>query len=169
MLLLLVWNLALHAPRVRAQRAELAPLVELEAGISTRRLAYSEQQVSEIAERAAAANRLLLEPAELAEFLRSLKQEAADRGWEASFFPSDAADDPAEGAVLSYIPVRAKMTPSRGNADSFTSFMGWLERFSSSGKRIDLIRLAVRADERRWHLVELNFRLASPLTNEKTP
>lgn len=168
MLLLLVWNLALHAPRVRAQRAELQPLVALESGISTRRLGFSEQQVAEIAERAAAANRLLLEQAKLAEFLRALKQEAADRGWEASFFPSDAGD-PAEGAVLRYIPVRGKMTPSRGNTDSFTSFMGWLERFSSSGKRIDLIRLVVRADERRWNLVELNFRLASPLTNEKTP
>lgn len=170
MLLLLVWNLALHTPRVRAQRVELQPLVALESGISTRRLAFSEQQVGEIAERAAAANRLLLEsPAELPVFLHSLKKEAADRGWDASFFPSDAVDDPTDGAVVSYLPVRARMAPSRGNADSFTSFMGWLERFSSSGKRIDLIRLSVRADERRWQLVEMNFRLASPLSNAKTP
>jgi hypothetical protein len=169
MLLLLIWNLALHVPRARAQRAALEPLIALESEISTRRLAYSEQQVREITERAAGATRMLLEtPAELPEFLQMLKKEAANQGWEANFFPTEAAEK-AEGDVLSYLPVRAKMTPARGNSDSFTSFLTWLERFSSAGKRIDLIRLAIRADERRWHLVELNFRLASPVTDEKTP
>jgi hypothetical protein len=170
MLLVLVWNLAFHAPRVREQRGQLRPLVGLESQISTLRLAYSEQQVGEIAARTSTATRLLLDsPSELLPLLQSLKKEAADRGWEASFFPAGATDaSPAEGAVLNYLPVRGRMTPLRGNTDSFNSFMHWLERFSSSGKRIDLIRLAVRADERQWQLVELNFRLAT-LSNEKTP
>jgi hypothetical protein len=171
MLLLLAWNIAVHAPRVRAQQASLQPLVSLESDIATQRLAYSEQQVSEAAERAAGASRLLLNgAAEVPEFLRALKQEAAGRGWDASFFAADASDvAPVEGMLIAALPVRGKLTPLNGNPDAFASLMGLLERFSSSGKRIDLIRLSIRADERRWHLVEMNFHLACAVTNEKTP
>ena len=171
MLLLLGWNLAVQAPRVRAQQVALRPLVSLESEISTLRLAFSEQQVREVAERAAGASRLLLDSAaELPEFLRALKQEAAGRGWDAGFFAADAPDiTPLEGMLITYLPVRGKLVPVSGNPDAFASLLGLLERFSSSGKRIDLIRLAIRADERRWHLVEMNFHLACAVTNEKTP
>jgi hypothetical protein len=165
MLLILIWTLAIHAPRVRAQHAALQPLLILESSISKLRLAFSEQQAAEIAERAAGASQLLLEsPAEVPTFLRSLKKEAADRGWDANFFVADSTEDPpAQDAVIGYLPVRAKLTPNPGKTDPFPSLLALLERLSTSGKRIDLVRLAVRADEHRWHLVEINFRLAYPL------
>lgn len=165
MLVIVGWNFAFQAPRARAQRAALAPLLALESNISSLRLAFSEQQATEIAARAAGASRLFLaSPAELPEFLQTLKKAAAERGWEANFFTADTADSTnAEGAVVGYLPVRGKLTPAAGNAEQFASLESVLERFSSLGKRIDLIRLGVRADEHRWLHAELNFRLVYPL------
>lgn len=165
MVLLLDWTVLYHAPRVHEQQAALQPLLAVESEIATLKLACPEQQVKELADRAAVASQLLLDsPAELPEFLRTLKRDAADRGWDANFVPSDpTASAPAAGAVIGYLPVRAKLVPLPGNLDVFNSYLGLMERFSATGRRIDLIRLAVRADEHRWRLVEINFRLAYPL------
>jgi len=99
-----------------------------------------------------------------------MKQDAAARGWDAAFVASDpAAHPPLPGAVINYLPVRAKLVPLAKNEDVFGSFVGLLESFSQSPKRIDLIRLAIRADEHRWQLVELNLRVVYPTHHEKTP
>lgn len=165
MVLLLDWTVLYHGPRVREQQAVLQPLIDLESEIAMLRLSCPEQQIKELSDRAAMATQLLLDsPAQLPDFLRGLKTDAAARGWDANFIPSDpAANAPAPGAVVGYLPVRAKLVPLPGNSDVFNSYLGLMDHFSSSGKRIDLIRLAVRADEHRWHLVEINFRLAYPL------
>lgn len=168
---IVAWSVWVHGPRVAAQRAALQPLLALEEEISTLQLACSEQQASELAGRAAAANRVLLEkPEEVAPFLRALKKEAAERGWEGNFLASESTAEPAaEGARISYLPVRARLTPAANNAEPFPSLLALLERLSSAGKRIDLMRLAIRADDQRWQSVELNLRLARPVVHEKTP
>lgn len=165
MVLLLDWTVLFQAPRVHEQQAALQPLLAVESEIATLKLACPEQQVKELVDRAAVASQLLLDsPGELPEFLDALKKDAADRGWDANFVPSDpAANAPAAGAVVGYLPVRGKLIPLPGNSNVFNSYMGLVEHFSATGKRIDLIRLAVRADEHRWRLVEMNFRLAYPL------
>ncbi len=169
--LLAIWYLAIHAPRVQEETAAALPLVALEDEIAMLQLATSEQQVAELNERAAQASRLLFEsPSEASAFLKSLKKEAADRGFEATFATSEATDDSVqEGSLVSYIPVRGKLTPIPGNSEPFINLLALLDRFGSSGRRIDLMRLAVRADEQRWQTVEVNFRLVCPVTHEKTP
>ena len=171
MVLLLDWNIIYHAPRVHDQHAALQPLLDLQEEIAALNLMGSAQQKTELADRAAEASRLLLDsPAELPGLLRTLKKEAADRGWDASFVASDPASSPAGmHPQVGYLPVRAKMVPQATNEEAFNSFLAVMNRFSSLGKRIDLIRLSVRADEHRWHLVELNFRVGYPLLNAKTP
>lgn len=165
MVLLLDWNLLFHAPRVREQGTALSPLLNLEAELSTLRLVSSAQQLQETADRAAAASHLLLaSPADVPSFLQSLKADATRGGWDATFIPSDPANSPQpEGAVVGFVPVRAKLIPLPANEEVFASLLQFTERLSASEKRIDLIRLAVRADEHRWQLVELNFRLCYAL------
>lgn len=106
---------------------------------------------------------------ELAPLLRSLKKEAADRGWEATFYPGELSTEVAgPGSKIAYQPVRGKLTPAAGHAEAYASLLALLERFSTAGKRIDLMRLAIRADENRWQSVEVNLRLACSPAHEKT-
>ncbi|MGC4072598.1 MAG: hypothetical protein QM760_08785 [Nibricoccus sp.] len=171
MLFFAVWYFAIHAPHVRAEKEAALPLVALEDEIALLQLATSEQQVAELNERAGAASRLLLDsPADVTVFLKGLKKEAASRGFEATFVSSDVSGDPGqEGLEVTYVPVRGKLTPGPGNTEPFVNLLALLDRFASSGKRIDLMRLAVRADEQKWQTVELNFRLVCPVVHEKTP
>lgn len=171
MLVLGVWSLGVHLPRVKAEHEAALPLIALEEEVAVLQLASSEQQVAELAERAAAASRLLLEsPEEISAFLRGLKKEAADRGFESTFVSSEGSGEPAsEGSRIAYVPVRAKLVPVSGNTEPFAALLALLERFASAGKRIDLMRLAIRADEQKWQAVEMNFRLVRPVSDEKTP
>jgi hypothetical protein len=165
LVLLLDWHLLAHAPRERALQSALGPLVALEEEVAELRLTCTDEAASTLSEGAAQASRLLLtDPSALPDTLAALKAEAARRGWEASFVAADIGGivHPDE-AVIGYLPVRAKLLPAADNTDIFGSFMELMQRFSESDKRIDLIRLSVRADETRWQLVELNFRLAYPL------
>ena len=149
----------------------MRPLFALENDITTLELACSEQQATELAQQAEAATRSLLAgSAALPEFLASLKAEAATRGWDAKWVTSDASSaGPTTSGPVIYLPVRGKLVPRAGMADPFASLLSLLERFSSSGKRIDLIRLAIRADEGHWTAVELNLRVLTLLPHEKTP
>jgi hypothetical protein len=167
----LTWSLGWQAPQIRAEREAHAPQIAIEAEIESLQLAYSEQQTVELAERAAQAERLLLAtPSDLAPYLRTLKKEAADRGWEVAFFPAEPVTEAAEtGALLTYQPVRVKFAPVAGHAEVYASLLALLERFSTSGRRIDLMRLAIRADENRWQTVEANLRLAYPILHAKIP
>lgn len=169
--LLLLWSFAWQAPQIRATRETLAPLSSLAQEITTLQLVFSEQQTVELAERASVASRLLLSrPADLAPFLSSLNKEAVSRGWESQLQAGDLSGEAAvAGGAIAYLPVRGKLTPGNGNAETFASLLAVLERFSTAGKRIDLMRLSIRADENRWQSVEVNLRLACPVAHEKTP
>ena len=171
MLLIAVWHFALHAPRVRVETAEVLPLLALENEVAMLQIACSDQQVAELAERAAVASRLLLGSRdEAGAFLRGLKKEAADRGFDSTFVSSDVSSEPiGEATMVSYIPVRGKLTPVAANTEPFGPLIALLERFASLGKRIDLMRMAIRADEQKWQTIEVNFRLVCPVVNEKTP
>jgi hypothetical protein len=170
MIALLVWQFGVLGPRIRAKRVAMRPLVGLENEITTLQIACSEQQAADLTKQAEAASRLLLaSPTELPAFLASLKVEAAGRGWDAAWTAAPPNDDAsAGGALVRYLPVRGKLVPAKDAVAPFASLVSLLERFSSSGKRIDLIRLAIRADEHRWTGVEMNFRLVCP-ADEKTP
>ena len=169
-LLLVIWNTAVRDPRIRAARAVHQPLFAMEEEIATLRMACSEQQAAELAARSAGAAKFLLRsPAELAPILRELKKEATDRHWEANFQASDtSAETPAADAQVDFLPVRAKLAVTSAKAGSFPELIALLERYSSTGKRIDLTRLAIRADEQGRYAVELNLRLACQRIHEKT-
>jgi len=170
MLALLVWSLAVHAPRVRRESQALAPLVALESEIVSLRIA-SDREIAALAEKTTEASRTLIDgDAEAAAFLRTLKKEAADRGWEASFHLSDGVEDAtASAGGIEYLSVRARLKPAATNNEPFTTLQTLLERFSSLGKRIDLMTLAIRADEKRWQTVELTLRLTRPVSHAQTP
>lgn len=168
---LIGWTLLALTPDAVATRGQLQPLLSLEQEISTLQLACSEQEVQEIAERAAVASRLLLANAdELAPLLKSLKKTANDFGWNATLVATDGTvDEPASDSQVTFLPVRGKLVPTAGNTDPFSSLLALFERFSSVGKRIDLMRLVVRADDHRWQSVEINLRLAGPPHDAKAP
>jgi hypothetical protein len=170
MLLLAGWNLAVWEPHIRAERAAHQPLMALEEEIATLRLSCSQQQAEELAARSAGVAKLLLGgPAELGPLFLNWKKEAMDRHWESAFQAGDAsAEAPAADAQVFFLPVRGKLTSPAGNPGAYSALIALLERFSSAEKRIDLTRLAIRADEQGRYAVELNLRLACPRNHEKT-
>lgn len=168
---ILGWQFGYYAPRIQEERTVLQPLNELESEISTLQLSNSDRQIADLAERAAAASRLLLDsPKDLPVLLKTLKKDIRDRGWDATFQTTDVADDSSpDGSLVAFLPVRAKFKIADGNTDPFSSFLGVLDRFSTSSKRIELTRLAIRADDGRWQTIEASLRLACPLSHAKAP
>jgi len=159
--LLAGWNAFVLAPQMRAGRVAFAPLQAQQEEIAALRQECSDQQAGETAVHATALRRqVLAEPKQLATVLDALKSEAADRGWDASFHAADAGDQPhVTAAQITYLPVRAKLTPFPANPSTFSSLIALLERFSAFDQRIDLTRLAIRADDQGRYAVELNLRL----------
>jgi hypothetical protein len=170
-LALLGWRLALYSPEQHSRQQALAPLLALEREVSDLEIANSEQQIAQLAERAAGVSRLMVEnPDALSPLLKELKAKARTAGWEATFQTVEAAEEPAEGSrSVSYLPVRARLKPLKTNAEPFASLLALLERFSTEEKRIDLTRLSIRADDTRWQAVELSLRLVTPALHAKTP
>ncbi len=159
------WQVFVEAPQVRSERAALNPLIALEEEITALQLAYADPETIALAERSEVVARLLFAlPEDARSFLKTLKKEAADRGFEASFIINDEPTTiaPADTRV-SFIPVRGKLVPLASNADPFPALLTWLDRAGALGKRIDLMRLSVRADDKTWQAVELNFRLVALL------
>lgn len=170
MLLLAGWNAAVRDPQIQAERAVHQPLLSLEEEIEALQVSCSEQQAKELAARSAGASQLLLSgPEALGPWLHTLKKAALDRHWEANFQAGDAAiETPEADAQVIFLPVRGKLTSAADNPGSFPALIALLEQFSSAEKRIDLTRLAIRADEQGRFAVELNLRLACLRTHEKT-
>lgn len=169
-LALVIWNASFRAPQIRAERAAHQPLFSLEEEIASLRLNCSEQQATELAAKSAAVADLLLgSPAELGPLLQTFKKEALSRNWEGSFQAGDASAEMTDAdAQVVFLPVRGKLASPAGNPGSFPALLALLERYSSTGKRIDLTRLAIRADEQGRYAVELNLRLACRRPHEKT-
>lgn len=166
-----VWDLAYYAPKRAEQRALIAPLAQLEQEISALQIASSEQQVAELAVRSATASRLLVDATDVPALFKELKAAAAAKGWDATFVRGEVAEEAPGDAPsgIMYLPVRAKFRAQPGNTDRFSSFLTFLDQLSSGGKRIDLTRVAIRADESHWQTVEANLRLVSATSHAKSP
>ena len=163
MVLLLDWNLLFLAPAVREQELALSPLVALEKEVTFLRLSGSDDQLAQFSERAKKAHDLVLNgAAALPGYLDELKAAAQAAGWNTQFVIGDTeTNTPASSDLIHFLPVRAKLNPLATNEDVFASFVSLVEGFSSARKRIDLIRLSIRADDQRWQSVELNLRCIS--------
>jgi hypothetical protein len=175
LLTLMLWNAAIVQPRTQAERAAHQPLVDLEAEIQALRLTCSDQEAGDLAARAAEADaQLAADPAEAGALLRTLKATAAEKGWDAVFHVADASTEPAaDDAQLVFVSAKGRLAPSAspisGHLTRFSSLLALLEQFSPSNRRIDLTRLAIRADEQGRYSVEVNLRLACRIAHEKTP
>ncbi|MEO6001808.1 MAG: hypothetical protein ABIZ04_04370 [Opitutus sp.] len=171
MVLLLDWNLLIQLPKAADQKSALAPLRVLATEVEDLMLASSDQQARELAEQARQASEHLVgSAAEVPALLLEMKKDALAAGWEATFVASDPLGTPSsDKARVEFLPVRAKLVPVAGNTDVFGSFLGLTQRISLAPKRIDLVRLAIRADERHWQHVELGLRVVYPGQHEKTP
>lgn len=170
-LLLLGWNKSYRDPRIEAERASYQALVAQDRELDLLRATCSEQQAAELAtRRAKVAQMVLNDPKELGPLLKDLKKAAADHGWNGTFQASDLSTDaPGAETQLTFLQARAKLAPSPGNKEAFSSLLALFERFSTVDKRIDLTRVWIRADEQGRYAVELNLRLLAHSPNEKTP
>lgn len=168
-LLLAGWNLVVIDPRMSAERAIYQPVQALQDEVLALGMEFSDQLALDVAERAAGAETLALQgAAQTADVLFALKQQAAARGWEATLQASESTDEvPLPDAVLAFKHVRGRLAPLPGGYASFTSLLSFFEQLSAGKKRIDLTRLAIRADEQGRHAVEFNLRLVHLAPHEK--
>lgn len=168
-LLLLGWNTAIRNPRMQAVRAAHQPLFALEEEIAALGMSSSEQQAQELSAKSAeVAQWLLNDPAELGPLLNTFKKEGGSLQWDATFQAADTSGEtPEPDAQVSFLPVRGRLVSTRDNSSPFPSLITLLERFSATGKRIDLTRLAIRADEQGRYTAELNLRLVCRRVHEK--
>ncbi len=166
-LLLLGWNHGVRDPHIASVRASHADLHALESDIAALRLSYSEAQASDLTRHATRAAALLVEePRKSSPTLQNLHATSVERGWEGNYVTGDASGEPENpDAVVRYLPVRAKLTPAAPGPAAFPSLLALLEQFSTGEKRIDLTRLAVRADEQGRYTAEVNLRLACSLSH----
>ncbi|HEU5078637.1 MAG TPA: hypothetical protein VFT72_05460 [Opitutaceae bacterium] len=165
------WRIFVYSPdRYKIDEA-LRPLLKLERQVSDLEIVNSDQQVAQLNEQAVAASRLLIEsPEAVPPMLKELKSRARNAGWDATFQRPEAGETPTDSeAAVSFITVRGRLRPLAVNADPFASLVTLLEQVSLGEKRIDLTRVAIRADDTRWQAVELSLRFAYPAAHAKTP
>lgn len=149
----------------------MQPLLALEGEISSLQMATSQHQLAEMSERTAAAFALMVDgPKDLPDILNRLKTTMSSLGWDVTFQIAEITEETpgAEPLQITFLPVRAKFKPQANNENRFPSLLAALEHLSSSKKRIDLTRVAIRVDDSRWQTVEVNLRLICPLLDAKT-
>jgi hypothetical protein len=167
---LFCWDAAFREPVRAAARAAHAHLYALETEMADLRLRWSEQQASDLAAQAAQVRELLLErsgaaPAWLREFGEALRAE----GWEVAIQAYDAGSgEPGAAAGPGFVSALARLRPAAASSEPLKPILRLLEQFSSSGKRIDLTRLVIRADEPGRPSLEINLRVAFRSPDEKT-
>jgi hypothetical protein len=168
--LLLVWKLLVLEPRMRSGQENHVPVIALLEEIETLRLDCSDQQAAELnAQSQSVAKLALTDASEMGGVLQNLEKAALSKGWAATLQTSESIDEaPAPDASLAFLQVRGRLSPLGDEKAPFSSLLALLEQFSTNEKRIDLTRLAVRADEQGRHAVELNLRLARLVPHEKT-
>ena len=71
------------------------------------------------------------------------------------------------GAAFAFNQVKGRLAPLPGGVASFASLLAFFDHLSAGNKRIDLTRLAIRADEQGRHAVEFNLRLVHLTLHEK--
>jgi hypothetical protein len=169
--LAIAWRIFVYSPERYAIDAALRPLLKLERDVSDLEIVNSDQQVAQLNEQASAASRLLIDsPEAIAPLLKDLKSRARNAGWDASFQRPATEENPRDGEhAVAFVTVRGRLKPLAANADPFSSLIALLEQVSGGEKRIDLTRVAIRADDTRWQAVELSLRFACPAAHAKTP
>ena len=159
--LALIWNFAWVRPRVEAERAAHAGILDLVAEVEALREVSPEADAAAVAMEAQEASKSLLsDKAALPAELEKLRQLAQQHGWDATFQTVPVVpEDMPQGTLITFLQARGRLSPLAGNADPYPSLITLLERVSAGTKRIDLTRLAVRADEKGRHSVEVSLRV----------
>lgn len=171
LLLLAAWNLAVRDPLERSTRRDHAHLVGLERDIGALREIVTDAQAVESATRSREmVLRLHPDAASIQAQMKALKDLADEFGWTGTFQANDTSlDAPAEGSQFVFQPARGRLSPQATNQNPLPSLLNLLEVIPASPKRIELTRLAIRADEQGKYTVDLNLRLAVRPTDEKAP
>jgi hypothetical protein len=167
---LFCWDAAFREPVRAAERAAHAHLFALESDMADLRLRWSEQQAGDLATRAEEARGLLLDgPAVAPPWLRAFGESLGAQGWEVSFQIYDAQTrESGAPAGPGFVPALVRLKPAAARPEPLRPILQLLEQFSSSGKRIDLTRLVIRADEPGRPSLEINLRVAFRSPDEKT-
>jgi len=171
LMLYFLWNLVWVHPRIQRVRTAHQPILALDQEVADLQLSGSDLHASKTATRAAEVGRTLLtEPSQLVPALEKLKATAHEHGWEATFhsIPGSTPPLPPE-AQVSFVMARGKLVAAAGNTHPFPSLLTCLEQFSMSDPWIDLMRLALRADEQGQPTVEVYLRAGCRASHEKTP
>jgi hypothetical protein len=170
LVVLLGWKMAVLEPQMRSGQLNHQPVIALLEEIEALRLECSDQQAADLSAHATTVAKLALaDPGEMNGVLQRLEQEALAKGWAATLQSSESTDEvPKPDADLAFLQARGRLSPLNGEKSSFSTLLALLDQFSINEKRIDLTRLAVRADEQGRHAVEVNFRLARLVPHEKT-
>lgn len=165
------WDQLWRQPRRDAVRAFHAPAVAAEQAVAQLRLAYSDQQAAALKARAAELSpEVSSQPGgHLSAQLAELERAASERGWTARFeavviAPTDeTAPGRAEPPLLGHTTARGRLTPDRENPQRLASLLELLESLSEFRPRIDLIQIAISADEHGWQGVDVHLRSAHRL------
>lgn len=165
--LLLGWHFGHTAPRLRAAHQAHQPLLKLEREVASLHLAFSEQQVSDLAIREASLLRQLPhDTKEVRTVLQSIDREAQRLGWESTFSQPTMPEEPSRSeALVADVPVRLKLRLSPDNKEPFNSLVTLLEWIPTVSRRIGLMRLTISADEGRWQSVEVGLRFTLPFSH----
>ena len=158
-----VWTLCVTLPGIRAERRSFAPVVALESELVSLGSVATEDEAAGFAGKGAVAQRLLLEtPKAALAALAEIQRYASENGWNATFDLMPVPTEPVrtEGSLFYFVQARGSLSPATGNPEPFASLLALTERFSSAEKRIELTRLALRADEEGRYAAEIQVRLA---------
>jgi hypothetical protein len=157
------WKCGMEDPQMRAARGASQPLLNLEREVAGLR-AHPASGAAAAAERARDLRATLPRgSAGLPAVLRHWQAQAAAHGWEAAFGPT-VGSLPDSGVPLVFVSVRASLQPLSGNRHSWSSLVGLLGALSAQESRIEVTRLAIRADEQGRYSVET--RLSTPYLAE---
>ena len=172
MVVLVGWKYGWREPDKQAIRDQHAAVVGLEEEVAALGMECSDQQAAEIAEQSRTALGTVLESRDdVTAQLRQLRDEIRALGWEPVFQAYDSTTSDADVATVEgvgFASARARLVPVAGNPAPFSTLLGVFNHISAGSKRIDLIRLGVRADETGKLEVELNLRIACRAPHEKT-
>jgi len=168
----LLWALAAAKcaavdPLRERERAAFLPLCALEADITAKRMACSDEQSKDLQVRRAHMEQLLPEaPLGIAPLLNRFRQEAAEAHWTASFQVLEGVT-PGEGAPFEQVLVRGRFVPESGNDRAWPALFPLFERLSEDGPQIGLTRIAIRADEHGRYAVESLLAITCRAPHEK--
>lgn len=160
-LLLAGWSFAVAEPRIRNDRVARRPLLALERDIASLRSSYSDHEARDLAGSAAQLSRSLISgPAEAEPVLADLKRSALELHWVGDFKAAQACSAVAGAGQVAYLPVRVALASASDNQQPFPTLLAFLDRVPAFGKRADLTRLLIHADEDGRYSVLADLRLA---------